>query len=175
MILFGLYSGQRLGDIAKITWSNLDLEKGRLRLTVQKTHKVLIIPMAEPLIRHVEALPVSDDPSAPLHPRASCFLEAHGRTGGLSTQFAKLLAQAGLRPYQPHRSQGKGRGARRELCGLSFHSLRHTATTLLHEAGVPVAVVKELIGPSSPAVHEGYISCGEEALRKAADSLPDLS
>jgi hypothetical protein len=40
-------------------------------------------------------------PNAPLHPRASCFLEAHGRTGGLSTQFTKLLAQAGLRPYQP--------------------------------------------------------------------------
>jgi integrase len=25
MILFGLYTGQRLGDIARLTWANVDL------------------------------------------------------------------------------------------------------------------------------------------------------
>jgi integrase len=33
MILFGLYTGQRLGDIARLTWANLDLPGQRLRLT----------------------------------------------------------------------------------------------------------------------------------------------
>jgi hypothetical protein len=31
--------------------------QGKLRLTTQKTHKVLIIPMPPPLARHVESLP----------------------------------------------------------------------------------------------------------------------
>ena len=86
MILFGLYTGQRLGDIARLTWANVDLPGQRIRLTTQKTGKTLIIPMAEPLVRHVMSLPVSDDTSSPLHPRAFCVLEAQGKTGGLSNQ-----------------------------------------------------------------------------------------
>jgi hypothetical protein len=73
------------------------LPGARLRLTTQKTGKTLTILMAEPLERHVESLPVSDDQRAPLHPRAYGALEAVGKTGGLSNQFADLLAQAGLR------------------------------------------------------------------------------
>jgi integrase len=37
MILFGVYTGQRLSDIASLTWDNIDLQKGELRLTAQKT------------------------------------------------------------------------------------------------------------------------------------------
>ena len=73
MILFGLYTGQRLGDIARLTWANVDLPGQRIRLTTQKTGKTLIIPIAEPLARHVMSLPVSDDTSSP---RAFCVLEA---------------------------------------------------------------------------------------------------
>jgi integrase len=57
---------------------------------------------------------------------------------------------------------------------LSFHSLRRTATTLLHEAGIPEAVAQALIGHDSTAVHEVYISVGREALVKAAASFPDV-
>ena len=120
MILFGLYTGQRLGDIARLTWANLDLPGQRLRLTTQKTGKTLIIPMAEPLARHVESLPVSDDTSSPLHPRASAVLDAQGKTGGLSNQFADLLAQAGLRAGRHAKSGGPVAKS-----SLSFHSLRH--------------------------------------------------
>jgi len=85
MILFGLYTGQRLGDIARLTWANVDLPGQRIRLTTQKTGKTLSIPMAEPLARHVMSLPVSDDTSSP---RAFCVLEPwrEGKTGGLSNQ-----------------------------------------------------------------------------------------
>jgi integrase len=31
MILFGLYSGQRLGDVATLRWSNIDLLRNELR------------------------------------------------------------------------------------------------------------------------------------------------
>jgi integrase len=57
---------------------------------------------------------------------------------------------------------------------LSFHSLRRTATTLLHEAGIPQAVAQALIGHDSAAVHEVYISVGHEALVKAAAAFPDV-
>ena len=36
MILFGLYSGQRLMDIARLTWANIDLIRNELRLVTAK-------------------------------------------------------------------------------------------------------------------------------------------
>jgi integrase len=44
----------------------------------------------------------------------------------------------------------RGRDGKRQRNELSFHCLRHTAVTLLKEAGIPQAVVKELIGMIRP-------------------------
>jgi integrase len=85
MVLFGLYIGQRLADVATLRWSNVDLVKGEIRLTT-----------------------------------------------------------------------------------------RRTATTLLHEAGVPAAVVQSLIGHDSEEVHQLYVAVGKDALASAAAKLPDL-
>jgi integrase len=172
LILFGLYTGQRLGDLAKLRWANVDLQKGEVRLKTAKTGRIMIIPMAEPLRKHAESLPISDDPHAPIHPRAYGLMETQGKSGGLSNQFADLLADAGLREKKPHRSEGKTRSSRREINSLSFHSLRRTATTLLHEAGIPAAVAQALIGHDSEAMHELYINVGRQALEKAAAALP---
>jgi integrase len=178
MILLGLYTGQRLGDIATLTWQNLDLQHGEIRLVTRKTHKTKVLPIAAPLRRHIEALPTSDDTAAPLHPRAfKIVIEQEGKTGHLSNQFADLLADAGLREKKPHRktrdaSKRNGLSARPEL---SFHCLRHTAVTMLKEAGIPLAVVMELVGHDSTQMSEVYTHVGAEAMQRAADSLPDFS
>jgi integrase len=174
MILFGLYSGQRLSDVANLTWSNVDLERAELRLQTRKTSKRLIIPLAPPLLQHLETLPSSDNPRQPLHPRAFALLQKEGRTATISNQFTELLALAGLRPHKGRRSTGKGRDVAREQSSLSFHSLRRTATTLLHEAGVPPAVCQALIGHDSEAIHELYVAVGWEALKGGAAVLPPL-
>src|SRR5437588_1619964 len=57
MILFGLYTGQRLGDIATLTWQNLDLQRAELRLVTTKTGRRQAIPIAPPLFRFIESLP----------------------------------------------------------------------------------------------------------------------
>jgi integrase len=57
---------------------------------------------------------------------------------------------------------------------LSFHSLRHTAVTLLKDSGVPEAVVMEMVGHDSEQMPAHYTHVGREALEKAAASLPDL-
>lgn len=176
MILFGLYSGQRLGDIANLTWANLDLHVGELRLVASKTGKTIIQPLSGPLKVHVESLAVSDDPSHPLHPRAHATLKRQGKVGGLSNAFASLLVQAGLREKQLHRkTHGEGRGVGSSSGGLSFHCLRHTAVSLLKEAGIPAATVMELVGHDSTQMSEHYTHIGKESLKKAAEAFPDLS
>jgi integrase len=177
MILCAIYTGQRLSDIAALTWANVDLTRSEIRLVTRKTGKRVMIPIAAPLARCLETLPSSDDPHAPVHPRAYGILKVQGKSGHLSNQFADLLAQAGLRKKAPHRrTHGRGRGARREQAGnLSFHCLRHTSVTLLKEAGVPDAAIMALVGHDSVAMSQHYTHIGRDALEKAANALPDFT
>jgi integrase len=174
LVLFGLYTGQRLGDLVKLRWSNLDLERQEIRLTTSKTSKRMIIPISEPLQRHILTLPASDVADAPLHPRAAQSVQRTGKTGSLSNQFADILASAGLREKKAHRKTGEGRGANRDESGLSFHALRHTAVSMMKNAGIPAAAVMEMIGHDSEQMSQHYTHAGREALEKAAASLPDL-
>jgi integrase len=170
MIIFGLYTGQRLGDIASLTWSNLDLEANEIRLVTRKTGRRQALPLPAALRTHVASLPAGDDPSAPLHPKAAAIVGKSGRSNPLSKEFAKLLEGAGLRT-----GNGREEGYARSKNALSFHSLRHTATSLLKAAGVPQSVVMAYIGHDSADVSHGYTHTGKEALLKAAEALPTLT
>ena len=172
LIKFGLYTGQRLADIALLTWDNVDLERNEIRLRTRKTGKRLMIPIAAPLSSHLGSLPMSDELGTPLHPKAYGTMKRQGKSGNLSNQFADILAQAGLRPKTPHRSVGKGRNAKRTSNDLTFHSLRHTAVSLMKNAGIPEGVVMELIGHESKAMSDHYTHVGNEALQKAVAALP---
>jgi integrase len=174
LIKFGLYTGQRLGDLALLTWSQIDLDRNEIRLTTRKTSKRLLIPIAAPLREHLLAI-AGDDPRAPVHPRAYATVSAQfERVGTLSNQFSDLLVACGLRGPQPHRSKGIGRSGKRAGSDLSFHSLRHTAVSLLKDAGIPDAVVMALVGHESSAMSDRYTHVGKEALVRAAESLPEI-
>ena len=178
MILFGLYTGQRLGDIATLTWQNVDLQRQELRLLTEKTARRQIIPLAPPLLRYVEALPSSDQPDAPIFPRSCGMVERLGRATQLSNQFYELLTSAGLAKKRTHQADAdakKGRSAKREQNPLSFHSLRHTATSLLKAAGVSDAVAMEFVGHDSATVSRNYTHIDTATLRQAAAKLPDIT
>ena len=81
--------------------------------------------------------------------------------------FGELLVAAGLRePFRVRGGKGIGRSGRRAGFALSFHSLRHTAVSLMKDAGVPDAVVMALVGHDSEAMSAHYTHFGKEALAK---------
>ena len=170
MILFGLYTGQRLGDIATLTKENLDPGSKEIRLTTGKTGRRQILP----LLKFIKKLPASDNPAEPLFSRAHAVVQRQGRAGNLSNQFHKILVAAGFADKRSHHSTGKGRNVSREQNEISFHSLRHTATTLLKSAGVSDAVAREFIGHDSPTVSRQYTHIPTDTLRQAANKLPDI-
>ncbi len=174
MILFGLYTGQRLGDIAQLTWNNLDLQRGELRLVTNKTGRRQILPLAAPLVRFIETLPADEDPQSPLFPTAAMTYAASGHKGRMSKQFHGILVAAGLAKARKYRETGEGSSVRHEQAELSFHALRHTATSLLKNAGVSDAVAREFIGHDSPAISANYTHIETASLRRAADLLPDV-
>ncbi len=143
LVLVGLYTGQRLGDVASMTWSQVDLIKGRISFFTSKTGKRLEMALAKPLSDYLAALPSSDDPEDFVFPRAAALAEKH--TGTISTQFYdQVLVPAGLVPARPHAaSAGKGRDAKRQQSEISFHSHPTVLTR------------KVLARPCSPATRQG--------------------
>ena len=171
MILLGFYIGQRLGDLSRLTWQNIDLEKEEITLVTEKTDRAMTIPMARPLVDLFTHLPAPDDPAAPLFPDLAAM-----ETVTLSGQFSTLVADCGLGTYSKKRKDnGKGRSSKRATGNLTFHSLRHSATSALKNSGASNAIAMELIGHESEAVSRIYTHIEPKALRKAIKALPDIT
>lgn len=177
MILTALYTGQRLKDIASLTWANVDLQRDEFRFATSKTGRRQVIPIARPLRRHLETLSAGDDPRAPLFPGPFKIATANRDMSALSQQFHDLLVAAGLALPRPPKwkPQGKGRDSPRARSEVTFHSLRHTATSLLKNAGVSEAVARDIIGHESAAISRHYTHIDESSKRKALSKLPDVT
>jgi integrase len=175
MIFFGLYTGQRLGDIARLTWSNVEVLSEEIQLRTSKTGRLVRIPICKPLLDHIQTLEACDDAKAPMHPKLAKLAVVNGST--LSRQFGELMAVAGLVAAKNHESgtESRGRAARRSASELSFHSLRHTATSMMKNAGISPAIVQDIIGHESAEVSAHYTHIEGEAKRRALDAMPDIS
>ncbi len=174
MIIAGLYTGQRLGDIARLTWASIDLKREELALTTAKTGRRIVLPIAQPLMDYLLTLPAYDNPSSALFKRAYENAERHGNVVKLSQQFYDILVSAGLAEVRSYKTPSCGKSARRKTNELTFHSLRHTATTLMKDAGIPESVVRDVIGHSSSAVSAIYTHVGTNAKKKALNALPKV-
>jgi integrase len=171
VVLCGLYSGMRLGDIAALTWRNVNLADGTLAFTAKKTGGRVFVPLARPLADALESLPTTDDPDAPLFPDL-----AKTQRAVRSQKFRLLLADAGLAEAPgSHQSTGKGRHASRPVSELSFHSLRHSFVSFLKMSGANEATAMALAGHGTKAMSQHYTTLDDATLRAAVDRLPDVT
>jgi integrase len=73
-----------------------------------------------------------------------------------------------------HNANKQGRGARRTVSDLSFHSLRHSAVSMLKTAGIAESVVMELVGHDSVEVLRHYTYTGRDALKPLRKPCPNF-
>lgn len=175
LILGGLYTGQRLGDLASLFGRKIDLKEELLTFRSQKTGRDMVIPLAKPFLDYLKKLP-SLAADAPVFPKANAEKgEADGESRRLSAQFHALLVKAGLVDARPKdKNSGKGHSVKRTVSELSFHSLRHNTTSWLKKAGVPESVVRDIIGHESELVSRQYTHVDDETKRKAIKNLPSI-
>jgi len=173
LVLFGLYLGQRLGDLARLTWRAVDMENGEIAFSTRKTGRRVVLPLVQPLTDYLASLPVSDNPNAFIFPGAA----SAKRTASLSNQFREILVEAGLVQPLPrgHKSTGKGRSQAREASEISFHSLRHSAVTMLKAAGVSDFIARDIVGHESAAISRQYTHLTTDDQRAAMRRLPDVT
>ncbi|MBL9146163.1 MAG: tyrosine-type recombinase/integrase [Verrucomicrobiaceae bacterium] len=172
LVRLGLYTGQRIGDLAGLRWGAVDLVHDEIRFTTAKTGRVVIVPICAPLKEHLLSLPASDSPDALVHPRAASL-----GTNALSREFGEVLARCGFRARASHRKiEGRegGRSSARKGNELCFHSLRYSAVSMMKNAGISSAIVQDVVGHESAEISAHYTHIDNDAKRKAVASLPKI-
>ncbi len=151
-----LLGGQRLGDIARLSWAQIDFPSNLVKLTSKKTNRPMLKPIVLPLKRILErrkkAIGESSEYVFPYaFARVMC---AGGKTSKLSIEFGNLCRQAGISVKMESPSSGKTKV--HKLTDKTFHSLRTTATTFLLDAGTPPELVRYIVGHDDPEIERRH-------------------
>lgn len=169
MLAMGLYLGTRLGDAALMDWGAIDMIKRFIRYTPRKTArrsgKILTVPLHRVLFDVLNETPPVKRKGY-VHPDMAKLYTTQGPTavtGIVRNHFKKC----GIK------TNNKGRGVRQSTV-VSFHSLRHSAVTLLREAGAPLSVTMAIVGHFTLAMHDTYSHAGESALKKSVAAMPSV-
>src|SRR5262249_19790488 len=93
----------------------------------------------------------------------------------LSNQFHAILVEAGL--IEPRKSEKTGVAGRRRArvqSEISFHSLRHSAVTMLKASGLSDVFAREIVGHETAAISRHYTTLSTDDLSNAMQRLPDV-
>ncbi len=163
----GLNTGQRLNDLTVLRWRQLDIAAGTITFHAQKTGMLVCLPLLPASILALEEIPSADSLDDFAFP-----VLAKLKRSARSNQFRELLAAVGLSKKVSHRKDDEKTSAKQTVSELSFHSLRHTTTSLLKSAGVSEAVAMAIVGHASKAVSNTYTHVDFDTLKKAMEKMP---
>jgi len=167
-IMLAYYTGARLGDVANMRWSAIDLDEHVISFTPKKTKrgkKMLQIPLHPELEKQLLKSPGIGN--APLFP--SLTERGTGGRDGLSSEFAAIMRKADVRGAVIRHTDKGPRNTTK-----SFHSLRHSFNSALANAGVARELRQVLTGHASERMNEVYTHRELEPLRRAIAELPIL-
>ncbi len=176
LIITAYYTGGRLSDLARLTWSNVDLSQNNKvirfmqKKTKGKTPKSKVeIPIHAALEECLLSGTISDTPNAPVFPQL--YNKPGSGKSGLSMAFKRLMAKAGIDDGKIRERNG---AAGRSVSALSFHSLRHSFNSALANAGVSQELRQKLTGHASADMNTVYTHHDLETIRTAVQTLPRL-
>jgi len=154
MILLALHTGMRPGELASLTWENVDLEQ-RIITVRQSFWKKQIVSTKTNRERHI---PMSADVYEYLKNRPERTGFVFPRVDGSSTGdfCCKVIRRICKRV-----------GVRR----ICWYTLRHIFASQLVAKGVPLSAVKELMGHANIGITMRYTHLAPSTLRAAVDVL----
>ena len=146
----GFYTGMRKGEIVKLTWDKVNLDKRTIQLeaTDTKDKEARTIPICNPLMEILKSVPRA------LHDN-HVFLFKGKPVTDLRTALKTACKSAGI----PYGRFTKG--------GFIFHDLRHSFNTYMRKAGVPESVIMEITGHSTREMFDRYNTIDHEDRREA--------
>jgi integrase len=169
LILTAFYIGARLNDCANLRWRNVDLvsEIKTIRFVTGKTGKEIVAVIHLVLEEYLLSLPAAESDDAFLFPSL-----AQRATSPLSKEFSRLMEAARIeqRVIRDRNENGSGRS----VSALSFHSLRHSFSSLLANAGIAEETRMALTGHTTREMQQRYTHRELAILRDAVAVLPRI-
>jgi integrase len=147
IIKLAYLTGMRRGEILKLTWGQVDLKEGFIKLRAEdtKTNEGRLVPLNRDLVEMFKAMPRG-------FPQAPVFTYKARSMAEMKRSFATACKQASIE-------------------GFTFHDLRHTFNTNAYRAGVPIPTIMKITGHKSMAMFRRYTTISPEDLKEAVGKL----
>jgi len=152
-VVLALHTGCRSGELLNLEWSRVDLARSILLLEAQhtKTAQRRTVPLNSHALHALQSRLAWRDAHYPAS--AHVFLSRSGQPIlSVKKSFASALAAAGISDFR-------------------IHDLRHTCAAWLVTAGVPLIVVRDLLGHASITTTEIYAHLAPDNVRQALSLL----
>lgn len=147
MIVLACVLGLRIGDIKNLRFGNFNWERKELSIIQHKTHKPLTLPVPDAVGWAIIDYIKNGRPS--YHESDRVFLkhmppfEPIGENNHMEQLIVQYMRKAGI----------DRRGRKRS----GFHSLRHSAGSMLLEMETPLPVITNILGHSDPDTTAVYL------------------
>lgn len=175
-ILFGIamYTGLRLGDCCKLTWSDVDIVRSIIQKIPEKTKKYrkgrpVTVPIHKVLADLLMQTPVEKRTGYILPVIGEKASQGPNGMGWIHHRINKIFRNAGIV------MSVAVEGRKHKVPEASFHSLRHTFVSLSANAGVPLHIVQAIVGHESTAMTRHYYHENATALAQAVEAIPSIS
>lgn len=150
MVLTGLFTGMRLGEVLRLKWTDIDFAKCLITFIQSKTSKQVTVPLssylADELTKYKEG-----------HTEERLF-EVKEITNAVvirySEYFSKLFKELGIHDF-------------------TYHNLRHSFASLHGDIGTGAIVTQNILGHSKVDMTLRYSHIGLESKKRAVQALTD--
>ena len=174
LFAIAMYTGMRLGDCCRLTWSEVDIVRSVIQKIPAKTKKYRKgRPITVPIHRVLSDLLVQ----TPREKRTGYVLPVIGKwaemgaagMGRIHHRLGKIFHNAGIV------TSVAVEGRKWKAPEAGFHSLRHTFVSMSANAGVPLHIVQSIVGHESNAMTRHYYHENVAALQQAVEAIPSIS
>ena len=178
LMVAGIETGCRQGELLFLQWQDVNLERRELRIRAvnAKSREARYIPISNRL-KAVLEMARHDPTGHEYQPEAYVFGDAVGRRARnpkKAWETAVLKAHGQTPRWTGNNSlTAESRIAYREI-GLHFHDLRHEAGSRWLEAGMPLHHVRALLGHASISTTDTYLNAGRIDLQNSMRRLDEL-
>ena len=150
-------TGARLGELTALTWGNVNIEDRTLTFVHTKTGKPRTVPMTDGLFNVMTQIKQSG-------PGYLVFTNRKGEKWKEQPwAFRQAVKDLGFNEGRPDRKEH-----------ITFHSLRHTAASLMLASGVDVRTLQELFGWSTLQMLQRYTHATNKAKTRAVTNLGNI-
>ncbi len=163
VVRLALATGMRRGELSSLMWDNIDLKKRTATLPETKNGEKRFVPLSSEAVQILKSLPRR------LDGKAFGFVDSHS----ITTAFIRSISRA----RSTYEKDCAERGKKPDpgfLVNLTFHDLRHEATSRFFELGLDTPFVKKITGHKTYQMLDRYTHLRAEDIAEKLDQLKNL-